>query len=107
MIPFGGGISGGPRGMCSLAHVSDALGMKHLVLSREPAKGLELQVHHLISLGGWNDVIYLSICLCGARPLSKSYPLYLAAGLVRTIYCCFWCGVACGVIKKKIKIWSG
>jgi hypothetical protein len=26
-----------------------------------PAKGLEVQVHHLISLGGWNDVIHLSI----------------------------------------------
>jgi hypothetical protein len=25
------------------------------------AKGLEVQVRHLISLGGWNDVIYLSI----------------------------------------------
>ncbi len=24
---------------------------------------MEVQVHHLISLGGWNDVIYLSICL--------------------------------------------
>jgi hypothetical protein len=23
----------------------------------EPAKGLEVQVHHLINLGGWNDVI--------------------------------------------------
>jgi hypothetical protein len=23
--------------------------------------GLEVQVHHLISLGGWNDVIHLSI----------------------------------------------
>jgi hypothetical protein len=28
-----------------------------------PAKGLEVQVHHLISLGGWNDVIHLSIYL--------------------------------------------
>jgi hypothetical protein len=29
----------------------------------EPAKSLEAQIHHLISLGGWNDVIsiYLSI----------------------------------------------
>jgi hypothetical protein len=32
-------------------------------LSSKPAKGLEVQVHHLISLGGWNDVIYLSIYL--------------------------------------------
>ncbi len=29
----------------------------------KPAKGLEVQVHHLISLGGWNDVIHLSIYL--------------------------------------------
>jgi hypothetical protein len=27
----------------------------------EPAEGLEVQVHHLISLGGWNDVTDLSI----------------------------------------------
>jgi hypothetical protein len=27
----------------------------------KPAKGMEVQVHHLISLGGWNDVI--SMCL--------------------------------------------
>jgi hypothetical protein len=25
--------------------------------SQNPAKGLEVQVHHLISLGGWNDVV--------------------------------------------------
>jgi hypothetical protein len=25
------------------------------------SKRFEVQVHHLISLGGWNDVIYLSI----------------------------------------------
>jgi hypothetical protein len=31
MIPFGGGISGRSRGMCSVAHVSDALGVNHLV----------------------------------------------------------------------------
>ncbi len=28
---WGGGISGGSRGTCSLAHVSDALDVKHLV----------------------------------------------------------------------------
>jgi hypothetical protein len=28
---MGGGISGGSRGMCSLAHVSDALDVKHVV----------------------------------------------------------------------------
>jgi hypothetical protein len=27
---------------------------------------LEVQVHHLISLGGWNDVIHLSIYLSDA-----------------------------------------
>jgi hypothetical protein len=32
MIPFGGAVlSGGSGGLCSLAHVSGALGMKHLV----------------------------------------------------------------------------
>jgi hypothetical protein len=33
------------------------------LLTLEPGKGLEVQVHHLISLGGWNDVIsiYLSV----------------------------------------------
>jgi hypothetical protein len=25
----------------------------------QPTKGLEVQVHHLISLGGWNDVIFI------------------------------------------------
>ncbi len=34
-----------------------------LLMTVSPAKGLEVQVHHLISLGGWNDVIYLSIYL--------------------------------------------
>ncbi len=29
------------------------------------AEGLEVEVHHLISLGGWNDVVYLSIYLLG------------------------------------------
>jgi hypothetical protein len=28
---------------------------------REPAKGLEAQVHHLFSLSGWNDVISIYI----------------------------------------------
>ncbi len=28
---WGAGISAGSRGMCSLAHVSEALGVKHLV----------------------------------------------------------------------------
>jgi hypothetical protein len=37
----------------------------HFIQTLESAKGLEAQVHHLISLGGWNDVIhiYLSINL--------------------------------------------
>jgi hypothetical protein len=30
-------------------------------------KGLEVQAHHLISLGGWNDVIHLSIYLRSAQ----------------------------------------
>jgi hypothetical protein len=32
-------------------------GLATLVASLEPATELEVQVHHRISLGGWNDVI--------------------------------------------------
>jgi hypothetical protein len=46
------------------------------------AEGLEVQVHHLISLGGWNDVIDLSICQLPARHvISKGKALHACHGL--------------------------
>jgi hypothetical protein len=43
-----------------------------------------VQVHHLLSLGGWNDVIYLSIYLStnqpvyGERPTTEYFPMTMA-----------------------------
>jgi hypothetical protein len=39
------------------------------VTGLEPANGLEVQVHHLINLGGWNDVksVHLSQASCDTK----------------------------------------
>jgi hypothetical protein len=70
---LGSGVCNAPyqaRSQSVCKHTSEALSCSvgidsHIYMFRlgmisqtlEPAKGLEVQVHHLISLGGWNDVI--------------------------------------------------
>ncbi len=66
-------------------------------IGKSPAKGLEVQVHHLISLGGWNDVKFIYHGLyptCQLLPelqpcrrlFSQPHSGYVYVSIARNIY---------------------
>jgi hypothetical protein len=57
--------------------------MRH---SLEPAKGWEVQVHHLISLDGWNDVLQSIYYVYTIQLFYKVTAVYICVTWVSNVY---------------------